>query len=127
MEENNKKVVLEYEETAFNKKDIEAAAAFLSDNFKQHNPNFPDGKEGFKGGMQWLISTYPNLKVEVKDVIASGDKVVIHVYGEMDSSNPSGDKAAIVDIFRLENGKIAEHWDVLQTIPAEPKNSNSMF
>lgn len=127
MEEQNKKIVLEYEEAAFNKKDIASAAKFLTDNFKQHNPNFPDGLEGFKGGMQWLTSTYPHLKVEVKRVIASGDMVVIHVNGEMDSTNPKGEKVAIVDIFRLENGKIAEHWDVLQPIPAEPKNSNTMF
>lgn len=127
MEEQNKKVVLEYEETCFNKKDVEGAAKFLADTFKQHNPNFQDGIEGFKGGIGWLFSTYPNLKVEVKRVIASGDMVVLHVYGQMDVSKADGEKVAIVDIFRLENGKIAEHWDVLQPLPAEPKNSNTMF
>lgn len=127
MEEQNKKAVLEYEETCFNKKDIEGAAKYLAENFKQHNPNFADGIEGFKGGMSWLFSTYPNLKVEVKKVIIADDMVILHVYGQMDSSKTDGEKVAIVDIFRLVNGKIVEHWDVLQPIPAEPKNSNTMF
>ncbi len=127
MNNDNIKLVQDYEEVAFNKKDIEEAAAFLSEDFKQHNPNFADGVEGFKAGMKWLTGEYPNLKVEIKDIFSVDDKVIIHVWGDMDTTNPDSDKKAIMDIFRIEDGKIAEHWDVIQDIPKEVKNSNTMF
>jgi predicted SnoaL-like aldol condensation-catalyzing enzyme len=125
--EDNKKIVLEFEEVAFNQKDAEKAAKYLADNYTQHNPNFADGIEGFKGGLQWLAGQYPHLKVEVKQIFADKDYIIIHVYGDTDATNPNGEKVAIVDIFRVKNGKIVEHWDVIQPIPAESKNSNGMF
>lgn len=127
--DENKKVVLDFEELAFNKKDLKAAAEFLADNLVQHNPQVPDGKEGFVQGMTYFFQANPNLKLEVKNIVVSadGNTVVLHVWGDMDSSNPESKKMAIMDIFRLENGKIVEHWDVLQDIPEQANNSNGMF
>jgi len=123
----NKKIVLEFEELAFNKKDLEKAAEHLADNLIQHNPQVPDGKEGFVQGMTYFFKENPNLKLDVKNVIATDNFVILHVWGDMDAKNPESPKMAIIDIFRLKDGKIAEHWDVLQTIPETANNSNGMF
>lgn len=127
MAEANKKVVMEFEELAFEKKDPAAAAELLTDDFKQHNPQVPDKKEGFVQGIGYMHSTYPNLKLETKRVVASGDMVVVHKYGKYDWNNPEERGVAVIDIFRLMDGKIAEHWDVIQEIPAQSANPNTMF
>jgi predicted SnoaL-like aldol condensation-catalyzing enzyme len=72
----------------------------------------------------WLKKDRPNFKVEVKRVIAEGDFVVLHVHMMVDADDRG---RAGVEIFRLENGKIVEHWDILQAIPETAANSNTMF
>ncbi|HAT8211741.1 TPA: polyketide cyclase, partial [Legionella pneumophila] len=67
---------------------------------------------------------YPQSHSEIKRIIADGDYVVVHVHSVLE---PDTKGRAIIDIFRLENGKIYEHWDVIQPIPDEAANSNGMF
>lgn len=127
-EQANKDLVLKFEDLAFEKKDVNAAAALLSDDFKQHNPQSPDGKEGFIQGIGgFLLKQNPNLKLTIKKVIAQDDLVVLHVFGKYDNNNPAERGSAIVDIFRIKDGKIAEHWDVIQLIPETAANTNTMF
>jgi predicted SnoaL-like aldol condensation-catalyzing enzyme len=123
---DNKKIVQEFEETAWNQHDIEKALTYLDPNYKQHNPYFADGVEGFKAGLTGLVTANPNLSIEIKRTLSEGDYVVIHKYAILDSKAGTG-KKAIMDIYRMENGKIAEHWDVIEDIPEEPKNTNTMF
>jgi predicted SnoaL-like aldol condensation-catalyzing enzyme len=126
--EEAKKIVMEYDELAFGKKDINAAAALIADDFKQHNPQVPDGKDGVVNGIGgYLLKNNPNLKVEVKRVISDGEFVVLHKFGTFDSTNTADRGMAIIDIFRVANGKIAEHWDVIQPIPEQSANGNTMF
>ncbi len=124
----NKDLVLKFEDLAFEKKDVSAAAALLSDDFKQHNPQIPDGKEGFIQGVGgYLLKQNPNLKLTVKRVVAEGDLVVLHVFGKYDNNNPAERGVAVMDIFRVKDGKIAEHWDVIESIPETAANTNTMF
>jgi predicted SnoaL-like aldol condensation-catalyzing enzyme len=123
-EEANKKAVVEFYEKALNQKDFEAAATYFGHHYVQHNPNAPDGIEGFKAFLGFLREKFPQSKSEIKRVFAEGDYVILHVHAVR---TPGERGSAIVDIFKLENGKIVEHWDVVQPIPEKAANSNGMF
>jgi predicted SnoaL-like aldol condensation-catalyzing enzyme len=122
--EANKKTVLEFYEAGLNKKDFEAASKYFGSKYIQHNPGAPDGIEGFRGFVNFLKEKFPNSKSEIKRVFAEGDYVILHVHAVRE---PGTRGRAIVDIFRLENGKIVEHWDVAQDIPETMPHSNGMF
>ena len=119
-----KKVVLDFYEKGLNQKDFEAAAKHFGPRYIQHNPGAPDGIEGFKAFIAMRKEKFPNAKSEIKRAFAEGDYVILHVH----SVREKGARGrAIVDIFRLENGKIVEHWDVVQEIPEKAANTNGMF
>ena len=122
--EANKKVVLDFYEKGLNQKDFEAAAVHFGPRYIQHNPGAPDGIEGFKAFVAMRKEKFPNAKSEIKRIFAEGDFVILHVHGVRE---PGERGVAIVDIFRLEKGKIVEHWDVIQPIPEKPANDNGMF
>jgi len=122
--EANKKIVVDFYEKALNQKDFEAAAQHFGPRYIQHNPAVPDGPDGLKRLVALLKEKFPNSKSEIKRVIAEGDLVMLHVHSVRE---PGQRGRAIVDIFRVENGKIVEHWDVAQEIPEKAANENTMF
>ena len=95
----------------------------MGDRYKQHNPLVGDGPEGLRAFIQFLKSNFPEAKSEIKKIIAEDNYVVLHVH----SFRTPKVQRAIIEIFRLENGKIDEHWDVIQEIPETSKNPNGMF
>ncbi len=123
-QEANKKIVVDFYEKAINQKDFEAASKHLGSRYTQHNPNAADGPEGLKAFLGFLKEKFPNAKSEIKRVFAEGDYVILHVHAVRE---PGARGSAIVDIFKLENGKVVEHWDVVQPIPETAANSNGMF
>ena len=122
--EQNKRTVLDFYDKALNKKDFAAAAQHFGPRYIQHNPGAPDGIEGFRGFVQFIKDKVPNSRSEFKRTFAEGDYVIVHVHAVRE---PGTRGSAIIDIFRLENGKIVEHWDVVQPIPEKAANSNGMF
>ena len=122
--EANKKAVVEFYEKGLNQKDFDAAAKYLGPRYVQHNPSAADGAEGFRAFLQLLREKFPASHSEIKRVFADGDYVILHVHAVRE---PGTRGTAIVDIFKLENGKIVEHWDVRQDIPEKPANNNTMF
>lgn len=122
--EANKKNVVEFYEKAINQKDFEAASKYLGSRYTQHNPTAPDGPEGLKGFLAFLKGKFPQSRSEIKRVFADGDYVILHVHAVRE---PGTRGRAIVDIFKLENGKIVEHWDVAQDVPEKAANNNGMF
>jgi predicted SnoaL-like aldol condensation-catalyzing enzyme len=122
--EANKKIVLAFYEAGLNQKDFDAASKFIGERYVQHNPLIADGIDGFKTFVGFLRQTFPNLRGEIKRVFADGDFVILHAHG---IRAPGQRGSAIIDIFRLDDGKIVEHWDVMQTIPEDAVNSNGMF
>jgi predicted SnoaL-like aldol condensation-catalyzing enzyme len=122
--EENKKVVLGLYENAINQKDFEAAAKFIGPRYVQHNPRATDGLEGLKAFIIFLREKFPDYHSEIKRVFADGDYVILHVHNV---PTPGARGYAIVDIFKLENGKVVEHWDVRQEIPEKAANTNTMF
>jgi predicted SnoaL-like aldol condensation-catalyzing enzyme len=122
--EANKKAVQEFYDFAINKKDFESARKYMGDRYKQHNPLVADGPEGLKAFIEFLKTNFPDARSEIKRVFADGDYVILHVHS---IRPPNMRGRAIIEIFRLENGKIDEHWDVIQEIPEESANPNGMF
>ena len=123
-EEANRKAVLAFYEKGLNQKDVDAALAYVGDRYTQHNPNAADGPEGFRKFIAFLREKFPNSHSEIKRSFVDGDYVILHVNAIRE---PGTKGNAIVDIFKLENGKIVEHWDVVQPIPENPANNNTMF
>ena len=122
--EANKKIVVDFYTAGLIKLDADAAVKFFGPKYIQHNPTAPDGIEGFKGFIKFIKEKFPNRTSEIKRVMADGDLVILHVHSK---PNPEDRGSAIVDIFRVENGKIVEHWDVIQPIPEKAANTNTMF
>jgi predicted SnoaL-like aldol condensation-catalyzing enzyme len=122
--EANKKTVAAFEDAALNQKDFDSASKYLGPRYTQHNPNVPDGPEGLKGFLAFLKDKFPNNRSETKHVFADGDFVIVHDHAVRE---PGTSGSAIVNIYRLENGKIVEHWDVIQPIPEKSANDNGMF
>jgi predicted SnoaL-like aldol condensation-catalyzing enzyme len=122
--EANKKTVAAFEEAALNQKDFDAASKYLGPRYTQHNPNAADGPEGLKGYITFLRDKFPNSHSESKHIFADGDYVIAHDHAVRE---PGTRGFAIVNIYKLENGKVVEHWDVIQPIPEKASNNNGMF
>src|SRR5215831_4585754 len=120
----NERIVRAFYEQAINQKDFAAASKFLGAQYKQHNPRAADGAEGLKSYLQYLKEKFPQSHSDIKRAFTNGDFVILHVHAIRE---PGSLGQAIIDIFRLENGKIVEHWDVIQDIPERPLNTNTMF
>ncbi len=122
--EANKKIVQEFYNLLINKKDFKSASKYLGNQYIQHNPLVAEGPEGLKAFVDFLKSDYPDARSEIKRIFAEGDYVLIHVHSVR---IPNTRGRAIFDLFRLENGKIVEHWDAIQEIPESSANANGMF
>jgi predicted SnoaL-like aldol condensation-catalyzing enzyme len=123
-QDTNKRAVLAFYQKGLNEKDADAALQYVGDQYVQHNPHAQDGKAGFRNFIASLRANHPNSHSEIKRVFTDGNYVILHVHKVTDLGE-RGD--AIIDIFRLDKGKIVEHWDVTQPIPAEAANPNGMF
>src|SRR4030081_3617697 len=122
--EETRKAVAAFYDAALNQKDFDAAAKYLGSRYTQHNPGAADGPDGLKGFIAFLKDKFPNNRSEIKRIFADGDYVIVHVHAVRE---PGTRGNAIIDIFKLENGRVVEHWDVVQPIPEKPANTNGMF
>ncbi len=122
--EKNKKMVVDFYNEVFNKHNIDIIPKYVSEDYKQHNPFVADGRKTFMDFFKEDFVKNPNSSAEIKRVVAEGDTVALHVHSRTNSQDMG---VAIVDIFRIKDGNIVEHWDVIQEIPNEAANNNTMF
>lgn len=106
------------------KGDRTVAEELLLENYKQHNPQAADGREGLLSHVADLQTEYPNRKIEFIHLFEDGNYVITHIHFSL---IPGVQEVMGMDIFRFEDGKIAEHWDVIQAIPEQSANSNGMY
>jgi predicted SnoaL-like aldol condensation-catalyzing enzyme len=122
--DKNKQIVREFYDLIINQKDYEAAEKYIGNVYIQHNPLVEDKPEGLKKFIEYLRNQCPDARSEIKRIFADGDYVILHVHSIRE---PGTRGRAIIEIFRLDNGKIVEHWDTIQEIPETFAHTNTMF
>ncbi len=122
--EHNKELVMRFLNEFMIAHKVDVLDDLLGPTYKQHNPGLGHGKAELIKFFQdfWEIHPWPGYYL--KRIIAENDLVAIHYHFQPD---PDEAGYAIVDIFRIEDGKLAEHWDVCQTMPEKSKNNSPMF
>ncbi len=123
-EEANRKLVVDFYDMVFNQHKVEEGAAVVIEDYKQHNPYVPDGKAPFVSYFTQFFQDNPDARARIVRSAADGDLVWLHIHS---TQNDKAQGEAVIDIFRVQDGKITEHWDVIQPVPEESANENTMF
>ena len=97
---------------------------FISADFRQHSVLVEDGYAGLRKFLEWIRAEQPNLHADITRVFADGDYVILDVRM---IRHPGDRGLAIAEIYRVQDGKLAEHWDRIQEIPEKSKNANGLF
>ena len=123
-EEKNKAIVLEAFETLFNQRDYPKALNFWSSKYIQHSAHIPPGRDGL---IELVRNVPAALRYENQIIVAEGDFVLLH--GRFSGLGEGVPNWIVVDIVRMENGILAEHWDVIQdeATRAQSRSGNPMF
>lgn len=120
--EKNKKMVADLYQELFGDKSIDAINKYIADDYIQHNPYVADGKQALINACKEWFKNAPKEKIDIQHIGADGNLVFIHT-----RSHQGTKIISVIDIFRIENGKIVEHWDVGQAVPEKSANSHPMF
>lgn len=122
--ESNRTIIESFANRFYVQRDVRGAfLAHVSESYVQHNPNIPDGREAAIAALTPKFA-HPEAEFTIKRILVDGDLAMIHVHGRTGAGDRGG---AVADIFRMENSKIVEHWDVVQPIPEDSPNPHPMF
>lgn len=122
--EQNKQNAIAFYKTAYLGEPAKAVEHYVGAEYIQHNPLVADGKQAFIDYFTQMQEQFPNKDIKFVRAIAEGDLVALHTH----QTWPDGDEYVTMDFFRFDdNGKIVEHWDSIQEVPAETLNGNSMY
>jgi len=105
------------------KRVADAFAYLVADDYRQHNPTIADGPDAAIAALTPKFDGAPDARFEVQRILVDGDLAMVHVK----ASRPGAHDAAVADIYRFEDGRIVEHWDVLQSVPVHAVHDHSMF
>lgn len=118
MERSNKEIVKQFIDEVFNAWDLSGLDQFMRDDYRQHNPTVKNGKEGFKEFASFFFTLKPHM--HICKMAEDGDMVFVFFKCTFENGAP----AKVCDIYRLEDGKLAEHWDVVQSIEEDEAGEN---
>ena len=120
----NRRIVYDFAEIFYSMKEVRKAfMKYVAVDYIQHNPHIPDGRDAAIEALEQKFSS-PEARFDIKRILVDHDLAAIHLHGQLSRDSPGG---AVVDLFRLENEKIVEHWDVLQPVPVHTANKHPMF
>lgn len=120
----NKENAIEFYRSAYQGEPAKAVDQFVGAHYIQHNPAVGDGKQAFIDYFAEMARDYPGKEIEFLRAVADDDLVALHTI----QTWPGNDQYVTMDFFRFdESGKIVEHWDSIQQVPAESKNDNGMY
>ena len=123
-EDANRRLVGQFVHAFYEERDVRGAFEhFVAPDYVQHNPNIPDGREAAIVALTPLFSRN-DVELQVRKVVVDGDFAIVLIFAR-EPSSPRG--SAVADIFRLSNGRIVEHWDILQAVPEHPVNPHPLF
>ena len=120
-----REVVDQFIDLFYVKKEVRLAfESWVHSDYIQHKPSLPDGREAVIVFLEKLLKRFPDRTFTIHRVISSDDLVAVHYHSQ---ATPEDLGFAVVDIFRVEGCRMAEHWDVVQSVPALSENDNTMF
>lgn len=123
--ETNRAIVTDFVDLFYKQHKVrEAFEKYVAPAYIQHNPIASDGRDAAINALAPYFASQPNMKHEIQRIIVDGDLAAVHVRA---TNGPNDRGAAVVDMFRLADGKIVEHWDVIQPVPAQSANAHPMF
>ncbi len=105
------------------KRVADAFALLVGDDYRQHNPTIEDGPTAAVAALTPKFDGSPHARFEVQRILVDGDLAMVHVR----ASRPGAPDAAVADLYRFSDGRIVEHWDVLQPVPENPVHDHPMF
>lgn len=122
--EKNRAIISDFARLFYAEKDVRRAfMTYVAPDYIQHNPGIADGRDAAISALEPKFSR-PGASFDVKRIIVDGDYAMIHLHARGDPASAGG---AVADIYRLKGGRIVEHWDVLQPVPATAANPHPMF
>jgi predicted SnoaL-like aldol condensation-catalyzing enzyme len=128
-EEANRRVVVTMYNLLMNDHKVDEALEYIAPSYKQHNVLAPDGKEFIRGAFKARFAENPKFRSDIKRTVADGDLVVVHTHERFHPDDPNDLGNIIMDIYRVENGLIVEHWDAYMPVPPKDKwlHANGSF
>ncbi|PJG85508.1 nuclear transport factor 2 family protein [Conservatibacter flavescens] len=124
LEEANRKVAIGFYQDVFINKNIDAVSKYIGETYIQHNPSLPDGRDILIESLAQRFQQEPERSNQILRTAVEGDLVWLHALAK---KNPQDRGRVLVDIYRIKDGKIVEHWDVIQAIPEKSANNNTMY
>lgn len=110
---DNKETVLKFYEEFFNGHDISAALRYVREDYIQHNPGVGQGRQGLMDAFAKKFQEHPEFRLEIQTIAVDGDRVMVY----LKSVDPDGKPLSnVVDWYRVQDGMLAEHWDMIQPI-----------
>lgn len=110
---NNKELIHCFYKEFFNDHDVNSALKYVNEDYIQHNPGVEQGRDSLMKAFAEKFEEIPDFRLDIKMIIAEEDMAAVY----LKNVDPAGNtKCRVVDIYRIENGKLAEHWDVLQPV-----------
>lgn len=116
-EEANRRVVVTMYNLLMNEHKVDEALEYIDPNYIQHNVRAPDGKEFLRGAFKARFAENPKFRSDIKRTVADGDLVVVHTHERFDPDDPNDLGNIVMDIYRVKNGLIVEHWDAYMPVP----------